>query len=104
MSQSNNKTTKSDLDGILSYVDQTKGLSIKVSEVGRVSILQDSDGKVFSFDTRDVVEVLNRQDSDSRPFVQLNFQNNHKVLLTENLIGFKPQETLGLDMGRIPKV
>ena len=34
----------------------------------------------------------------------MNFQNSYKVLLTDNLIGFKPQETLGLDMTRIPKV
>lgn len=104
MSQSNYKTTKVDLDGVLSYIDKTQGLRAQVSEVGRVSILQDSDGKIFTFESRDLIEVLNRQDSDNRPFMQLNFQNNQKVLLTENLIGFKPQETLGLDMGRIPKV
>lgn len=104
MSQSNYKITKADIDGILTYIDNTKGLRAQISEVGRVSILQESDGKVFSFDTLEILEVLNRRDSENRPFVQINFQNSNKVLITENLIGFKPQETLGLDMSRIPKV
>ncbi|MBK7960474.1 MAG: hypothetical protein IPK04_04210 [Bdellovibrionales bacterium] len=104
MSQSNHKVTKKHVDVILNFVDQSGGLRVQVSAVGRVSILQEADGKVFSFESDDISEVLTRSDSDNRPFVQINFQNTKKVLLTETLVGFKPKEILGLDMSRIPKV
>jgi hypothetical protein len=72
--------------------------------MGKISITQESDGKIFRFDSLDLVEVLKRADSDRKPFVQINFHGSKKVLLTETLVGFKPKETLGLDMTRIPKV
>ncbi|MFS4459689.1 hypothetical protein [Bdellovibrio sp. HCB2-146] len=98
------KSTVAELDHILNFVDSSKGLRAKINESGRVQIRQDLDGKLFSFSTQDVSEVLHRADSDGKPFLQVNFKNGLKVLLTETLIGFKPVETLGLDMTRIPKV
>jgi hypothetical protein len=93
-----------DLDHILNYVDSSKGLRAKINESGRVQIRQDLDGKVFSFSTTEISEVLHRTDSEGKAFIQLNFRNGNKVLLTDTLVGFKPLETLGLDMSRIPKV
>lgn len=104
MSQSNYKAAKNNVDLILGFVDQSSGLRVQVSSVGKVSILQEADGKIFSFDCSEIAEVLTRSDSDKRPFVQINFNNSKKVLLTEALVGFKPKEILGLDMARIPKV
>ncbi|MEK2644485.1 hypothetical protein [Bdellovibrio sp. BCCA] len=101
---SKSKSTHAELDHILNFVDASKGLRAKINESGRVQIRQDLDGKVFSFITQDVNEVLHRADSEGKPFIQVNFKNGTKVLLTETLVGFKPIETLGLDMGRIPKV
>lgn len=101
---SKTKSTHAELDHILNFVDASKGLRAKISESGRVQISQDLDGKVFSFLTQDLSEILHRADSEGKPFIQVNFKNGAKVLLTESLVGFKPLETLGLDMGRIPKV
>lgn len=101
---SKSKSTHTELDNILNFVDASKGLRAKLSESGRVQVLQDLDGKVFSFSTQDVAEVLHRADSEGKAFIQVNFKNGTKVLLTETLVGFKPMETLGLDMTRIPKV
>lgn len=98
------KSTVAELDHILNFVDSSKGLHAKINESGRVQIRQDLDGKLFSFIAQDVSEVLHRADSDGKPFLQVNFKNNMKVLLTDTLIGFKPIETVGLDMTRIPKV
>lgn len=98
------KSTHTELDHILNFVDTSKGLRAKISESGRVQIYQEADKKVFSFITQDISEVLHRADSDGKAFIQVNFQNDTKVLLTEALVGFKPLETLGLDMSRIPKV
>ena len=101
---SKSKSTHAELDHILNFVDGSKGLHAKIHESGRVQIRQDLDGKVFSFVSQEVSEVLHRADSEGKPFIQVNFKNSTKVLLTETLVGFKPLETLGLDMGRIPKV
>lgn len=104
MSNTKSKTSAAELDPILNYIEASKGLSSRVSETGKVQIHQEVDGKMFSFYAFEVSEVLHRADSEGKPFLQLNFKNGNKVLLTETLVGFKPVETFGLDMGRLPKV
>lgn len=104
MANTRAKSTLADLDHILNFVDASKGLHAVVSESGKVKIRQELDGKVFSFTSQEVSEVLHRADTEGKPFIQVNFKMGSKVLLTETLVGFKPIETLGLDMGRIPKV
>lgn len=105
MSSSNkHKSTMTDLDSILNYVDSSRGLRAEICESGIVQIAQEVDGKVFSFKSHDIAEILHRVDADGKPFIQLNLKGGHKVLFTESLIGFKPVETLGLDLSRIPKV
>lgn len=101
---SKSKSTHAELDHILNFVDASKGLRAKINESGRVQIRQDVDGKVFWFNAQDINEILHRADSDGKPFIQVNFKSSVKVLLTDTLIGFKPQEILGLDMARLPKV
>ncbi|MGZ3744145.1 MAG: hypothetical protein ACXWMS_04605 [Syntrophales bacterium] len=105
MSSSNkHKSTNTDLDSILNYVDSSRGLEAKVGENGKIQIYQNLDGKVFNFLSEDISEILHRTDVDGKPFLQLNLKGSHKVLFTDTLIGFKPVETLGLDISRIPKV
>lgn len=105
MSSSNkHKSTTSDLDSILNYVDSSRGLKAKVGESGKIQIYQDLDGKIFTFSMQDIGEILHRMDADGKPFIQLNLRGGHKVLFTDTLIGFKPVETVGLDISRIPKV
>lgn len=100
----NQRPPTAELSNILSFVDRTTGLKASVRDDGHVEILQSLDGKSFQFEPKDVSEVLNRLDADGRPFIQINFKDTNKVLLTDNLVGFKPSETIGLDMSRIPKV
>ncbi|MEK2687600.1 hypothetical protein [Bdellovibrio sp. GT3] len=104
MSNSKSKSTHAELDHILNFVDSSKGLRAKMNDTGRVQLRQDLDGKLFTFSSQDINEVLHRADSEGKAFLQVNFKNGAKILLTETLIGFKPIETLGLDMSRIPKV
>jgi hypothetical protein len=99
----NQRSSNVELSNILNFVERTTGLKAAFIE-GRVEIAQSLDGKVFNFDAVHVTEVLNRTDSDGRPFIQINFRDTNKVLLTDSLVGFKPSETAGLDMARIPKV
>lgn len=104
MSNSKSKSTHAELDHILNFVDSSKGLRAQMGETGKIQIRQDLDGKVFSFSSVDLAEVLHRADAEGKAFIQVNFKNGTKVLLTETLVGFKPMETIGLDMSRIPKV
>jgi hypothetical protein len=104
LSNSKLKSTSTELDHILNFVDSSKGLRAKLNESGKVHIQQDLDAKVFCFSSAEILEVLHRTDSEGKAFIQLNFKSGNKVLLTDTLVGFKPTETLGLDMSRIPKV
>jgi len=91
---------------ILEFVTNSSGLSTKPEHVedARVIISQLADGKELEFLQADVEEVLQRQDSDGKTFLQVNFKTGKKILLTDNLIGFKPAVCRGLDMGKLPKV
>ncbi len=104
MSNIRAKTTKSDIDILLNFVERSQGLRILSIDTNEIKIVQSVDHKIFTFSSLEIIEILHRNDSDSRAFLQVNFQNSNKVLLTETLVGFKPQQTLGLDMSKLPKV
>jgi hypothetical protein len=88
---------------ICDYVEQSAGLkSWCVGE--KIQILQKTDGKSLSFAEKEVEEVIPRLDSDGQPFLQVNFLTGKKILLTDKFIGFKPVQSSGLDMERLPKV
>jgi hypothetical protein len=70
----------------------------------KIQIVQKTDGKSLSFLDTDIDEVIARLDSDGHPFLQVNFCTGKKILLTNNFIGFKPAQCVGLDMERLPKV
>jgi hypothetical protein len=92
------------LQELLAYVDQTSGLVPSAMESGLVRLTQQIDKKEFVFNVSELTEVLHRSDNDGKGFLQVNFRSGKKVLLTDTLVGFKPMETLGLDLSRIPKV
>ncbi len=92
------------MEQILSFIEQSDGLKAQISDDGLIQVTQVIDSKIFTFSVHSVVEILERKDSENKDFLQLNFKNSTKVLLTENLVGFKPSQTLGLDMNKLPKV
>lgn len=92
------------MEQILSFIEQSDGLKAQMSDDGLIQVTQEIDSKIFTFSVHSVVEILERKDSENKDFLQLNFKNSTKVLLTENLVGFKPSQTLGLDMNKLPKV
>jgi hypothetical protein len=102
-SETSGKTSQM-LAEVLNFVENSSGLTSQVSDNGSVSIHQAVDGKTFRFKTEELGEILQRMDSDGKNFIQVNFSSGNKVLLTDTLVGFKPRETLGLDMSKIPRV
>jgi hypothetical protein len=86
------------------FVAKSSGLRSRLSETDFIHISQSTDGKAIAFKVADLEEVIHRVDSDGQVFLQVNFLNGRKILLTQNLIGFKPVPSRGLDLTKLPKV
>ncbi len=89
---------------IETYVESSVGLTLDQVNDSKMSILQKADGRTIRFSKTQVEEVLKRQDTDGRDFLQVNFIDGKKILITEKLVGFKPVETKGLDIQKLPRV
>ena len=89
---------------ILNFVEASTGLKYSSQNEHSVSLEQEIDGKSLEIQTSQLDDVLFRSDMEGRQFIQVNFSTGHKILITENLIGFKPMTPQGLDSTRIPKV
>lgn len=106
---------------IAKYVTESQGLTLQPIEKAEgskkrkkatvpteissaLTIWQKADGKKLELDASQISEIIERQDQDGAGFLQLNFENGRKLLLTQYLIGFKPVWLAGLDRDRLPKV
>lgn len=90
---------------IQEFVSKSSGLRSRVTvENEKLQIAQSADGKSIALIAEDLEEVIHRIDSDGQVFLQVNFRSGKKILLTQNLIGFKPAPSRGLDLGKLPKV
>lgn len=91
-------------DEIIKFLNVAdSGLKLIGSDKNQV-LLQTADGKSLQIKPQSIDSVLKRDDSEGNPFLQVNFINGSKVLLTKHLIGFKPSEGYGLNETRLPKV
>ena len=69
-----------------------------------VTITQENDKKSILFFIPDIKEVLEREDNNHDDFLQINFKNGKKILLTKEFVGFAPAVCGGLDVSKLPKV
>lgn len=105
MSHSNAENPKLEpMAQIEEFVQKSSGLQSSKIDHLLLRIFQRTDGKSLTFNSQDIEEVIHRVDSDGQVFLQVNFLSGKKILVTQNLIGFKPAAASGLDMGRLPKV
>lgn len=91
------------LKKIMGFLDTASGLEHRL-ENDTLVITQRIDQKTVCFPVNDLAEVLPRKDDRGKNFLQINFHSGKRILVTETLIGFKPFETIGLDMSKLPKV
>ena len=82
------------LEEVLSFVDKAAGLSSVVTDSGVVSIKQNLDGKIFRFQSEDLIDVLPRVDGDGKEFIQVNFTSGTKVLFTTRWLGSNHEKLL----------
>jgi adenosine/AMP kinase len=88
---------------IINFVTQAHGLET-THDLHKIEILQTVDRKKLSFHFDQIEDVLIRDDAQEKPFLQLNFTSGDKILITDELIGFKPIPFQGFDINKLPKV
>lgn len=87
------------------FLSQTQKLSlVKQGKEGKVTLFQDYDQKSISFYESDVEKVLERKDYKGEVFLQVNFKNGKKILLTSEFIGFSPAVCSEMKTRKLPKV
>ncbi len=87
------------------FLSSPKNLSLlAVDEDEKITLLQSHDNKTLSFYESDVDRVLRRKDVGGEVFLQVNFTNGKKILLTDEFIGFSPAVCSNMDIKRLPKV
>lgn len=89
---------------IKDFISKSSGLRSRESDNEEIQIFQCADGKTIAIQVADLEEVIPRVDSDGHVFLQVNFVTGKKILLTQNLVGFKPAPARGLDLSKLPKV
>ena len=67
-------------------------------------IYQHHDKKHISFKRDEIENILRRKDLNNEDFLQLDFYDGTKILLTKNFVGFAPAHCEGLDIDKLPKV
>lgn len=100
----NGKDLKTMFKQVLDFVEGSSGLNTKGAVSESVKIEQKMDKKSILLKSEDIQEVLNRTDSEGQSFLQVNFSGGLKILLTDQLVGFKPNQNCGVDMEKLPKV
>ena len=103
MSQQADSSRDDQLTQINEFVAKSTGLQTKL-DLDALVIHQRTDGRTISVPLVELEEVISRIDSDGHAFLQVNFRSGKKILLTQNLIGFKPAPSRGLDLTKLPKV
>ena len=89
---------------IVDYIKSTKGLSLQKVDDVCLEIVQKQDLKVLTLKTETIKEVIFRYNKDYNNFLQVNFKNEGKILITDKLIGFPPKKIIDLEGIKLPKV
>lgn len=99
----NELNTTDSLNVIVNFLDQHSSFKYTMKE-NQITIQQSEDKKNIVIKTNDIEKVLSRVDYDGSQFIQVNFRDQLKILITKNLVGFKPIENTGFSSEKIPKV
>lgn len=103
MKKLNAEATSKNMNEILNFLEKKSQFKFTFTN-GIIDLKQIEDNKKIEINSDQVDKVLSRQDLDGSHFLQINFKNNTKILITNSLIGFKPHEMTSFDSSRIPRV
>ncbi len=99
----NNETTSQHINDVVNYLETQTQFVFKFTEE-KLELTQKEDNKKIIVDFTQIEKVLTRQDVDDSKFLQVNFTNGTKILITKSLVGFKPTQLVGFDLTKIPRV
>jgi len=99
----NAENTAQHINDIINYLESHTHFIFKYDEK-TLELTQKEDLKNISIEFEKIEKVLIRQDVDGTRFLQINFLHGVKLLITNTLVGFKPNQLVGFDLTRIPRV
>lgn len=99
----NSETTSQHINDVINYLESQTHFAFKFDEQ-ILELTQKEDHKKIAIDFEEIEKVLTRQDVDGSKFLQINFKQGTKILITKALVGFKPNQLIGFDLTRIPRV
>ena len=99
----NTEATSQHINDVVNYLETQTQFIFKFTEE-KLELTQKEDMKKIVIDFEQIEKVLNRQDVDDSKFLQINFTNGTKILITKSLVGFKPNQRVGFDLTKIPRV
>jgi hypothetical protein len=99
----NNEATSQHINDVINYLETNTQFIFKFTEE-KLELTQKEDMKKIVIDFEHIEKVLTRQDVDESKFLQVNFTNGTKILITKSLVGFKPNQLVGFDLTKIPRV
>lgn len=103
MKKINSETTSQHINDVVNYLESQTHFVFKFDEQ-LLELTQKEDLKKITIDFEQIEKVLVRQDIDGSKFLQINFAHGSKILITRTLVGFKPNQLIGFDLTRIPRV
>lgn len=103
MKKINTETTSQHINDVVNYLESQTQFIFKFDE-HVLELTQKEDLKKITIDFEQIEKVLVRQDIDGSKFLQINFAHGTKILITKTLVGFKPNQLIGFDLTRIPRV
>lgn len=103
MKKINSETTSQHINDVVNYLESQTHFTFNFNEKV-LDLTQKEDLKKISIDFEQIEKVLVRQDVDGSKFLQINFAAGTKILITKTLVGFKPNQLIGFDLTRIPRV
>ncbi|MCC2679010.1 MAG: hypothetical protein K0R29_1586 [Pseudobdellovibrio sp.] len=103
MKKINNEATSQHINDVINYLETNTQFIFKFTEE-KLELTQKEDMKKIVIDFEHIEKVLTRQDVDESKFLQVNFTNGTKILITKSLVGFKPNQLVGFDLTKIPRV
>lgn len=103
MKKTNTEATSQYINDVVNYLETQTHFIFKFNEK-TLELTQKEDMKKIVLDFEQIEKVLARQDVDDSKFLQINFHSGTKILITKNLVGFKPNNIVGFDLTKIPRV
>ena len=95
---------KSLIENFLSHTEKLSLIKETGQESGRITLFQNYDKKKLSFKESEIEKVLERKDYNGEAFLQVNFKNGKKILLTNEFVGFPPALCPSMGQEKLPKV